>query len=82
MMPEELFLQFLQKLPILLIKIFTSLLLFLHILFSVVIYRQTKTMTKIVEAQISPTIVLFSVVHLIASIAVLVWFIFFLLLLP
>jgi len=46
------------------------LLFFLHLLFSIILVRQTKTMTEVIEARISPVIFLVSIVHLIASGAV------------
>ena len=79
---DELIFELIRDLPFLLIKIFTVILLFMHVLFSIIIVRQTKNMVKIVEAQISPTIYLISMIHLFASLGVLVWAVVILFLLP
>ena len=70
---DEVLFEFLGSLPLMLIRIILILLLFMHVLFSAVIVKQTKIMTKIVEAKISPTITFVTLVHLFASIGVLVW---------
>lgn len=78
MTPDEIIFNLLSRLPFILIKIFTIILLLMHVLFSVIILRQTRIMSKIVEAQISPTIYLISIIHLLISISVLIWaFLFF-----
>lgn len=82
MFTAELILNIISLLPFLLIKIFTVILLIMHVLFSVIIVKQTKNMSKIVEAQISPTIYLITVIHMIASLSVLGWAIIFMFLLP
>lgn len=74
---EEFIVEFLANLPTIIIRVFAIGILIMHIFFSIVIVRQTKIMTKIVEAKISPTIVLITSVHLLASFAVLAWAIIF-----
>ena len=75
---DEIIFNLISNLPFMLIRIFTVILLLMHILFSIIIVRQTKNMTKIVEAQISPTIYMITIIHLLVSIVVLVWAVFFL----
>lgn len=82
MSSNEFIFNFINLLPFLLIKIFTVILLIMHVLFAVIIVRQTKNMSKIIEAQISPTINLITVIHLLASLSVLGWAIIFLFLMP
>lgn len=52
--------------------------LVLHLLFSILIARQTQVMTKVVRTRISPLIFILSLVHLLSSIFVLVWVVLFL----
>ena len=78
MFSDELIFEFIRQLPFLLIKIFTVILLFMHVLLSVIIVRQTRNMIKIVEAQISPTVYLISLIHFTASIIVFGWAVLFL----
>lgn len=63
--------------PYLLIKLFAVILLLLHLAFSVVLIRQTKSMTGVLEAKISPTIYAVSIVHFLVSLFTLVWTIIF-----
>jgi len=75
---DELILDLINRFPFILIRIFTVILLLMHILFSFIIVRQTKILSKIVEAQISPTIQLITVIHFLFSVAVLIFALFFL----
>ncbi|OGG03945.1 hypothetical protein A2W14_05765 [Candidatus Gottesmanbacteria bacterium RBG_16_37_8] len=75
---DEFILDLISKLPFILIRIFTVILLLMHLLFSVVIVRQTRILSKIVEAKFSPTIQLISVLHLMASLGVLLFTIIYL----
>jgi len=81
-MSDELLLDLIARLPIILIRFFTGALLLLHLFFSVIIIRQTKNMIKIVEAQISPTIILISVIHFLVSVVVFIWSLLFLFIIP
>lgn len=60
------------------IKYISIILMILHVLFSLIVVRQTQMMTKVLEAKISPLILLISIIHLLASIFVLFWAILFL----
>lgn len=62
--------------PYILLKLFSVVLMILHLLFSMVLIRQTKLMTGVVEAKISPTIYAVSIIHMLASLFVLIWAIF------
>ncbi|OIO14051.1 hypothetical protein COV53_01250 [Candidatus Gottesmanbacteria bacterium CG11_big_fil_rev_8_21_14_0_20_37_11] len=64
--------------PAVILKILTIMLILVHNAFAVVVLRQTKLMSKIVEANISKIIYFISLSHLFASLAVLVWTILFL----
>jgi len=75
---DELIFDLISRLPFVLIRIFTVIALLLHLFFSIIIVRQTKIMIKIVEAQISPTIYLISVIHFLISLTVFLWAILFL----
>ncbi|OGG07905.1 hypothetical protein A3D05_03835 [Candidatus Gottesmanbacteria bacterium RIFCSPHIGHO2_02_FULL_40_24] len=77
MITDEVLNELIRVLPIILIKIFTVGLLALHLLFSLIIVRQARIMTKIIEAGISPVIVSISVFHFIISFLVLVWVMLF-----
>lgn len=54
-------------------KPFILVILTLHILFAIVLIRQTKLMLEIVEARISATIMAISVAHFLSSIGVFLW---------
>lgn len=54
-------------------KPFILVILALHILFAIVLVRQTKLMLEIVEAGISATIMAISVAHSLASVGVFLW---------
>lgn len=54
-------------------KPFILVILSLHILFAIVVVRQTKLMLEIIEAGISATIMTISVIHLLTSIGVFLW---------
>ena len=56
--------------PYFLIKGIALVLLFLHLSFSVVVVRQAKLMTAVVEANISPVIYTVAIVHLLFSLFV------------
>lgn len=61
----------------LLFKICIIILLGLHVLFSLVVIRQTMLMIKVIEAQISHSIYAVSLIHLGVSLFVLAWAILF-----
>ena len=82
MFSDEFIFELIRNLPFILIRLFTIVLLSMHLLFSLIIVRQTKNMSKIVEVQISPTIFLITFIHFFVSIAVLVWAILFLFVFP
>lgn len=75
---EDAFLNILNSIPFLLFKPFIIVLLILHLLFSIVVVRQTKLMSKVVEAQISPAIYTISIIHLLYSVFLFIWVILFL----
>lgn len=54
--------------PFLLIKICVLVLLFLYSAFAFILFRQTEGMAKVVEAEISPTIVFLAVFHLLGAV--------------
>lgn len=78
MTPDELFSIIFSGAPYLLIKLLVIILLLLHLAFSAVLTRQTKLMITVIEANISPAIYAVSIIHLLASLFVLVWAILFL----
>ncbi len=61
----------------LLLKSGIIILLLIHVLFSLVVVRQTKLMIKVVAAKISPSIYAISLIHLGVSLFVLAWAILF-----
>lgn len=63
--------------PLLIFKVFASILLLLHLAFSIILVRQTKLMVRVIEAQISSVIYMISIIHLLFSFFVLVWVIVF-----
>jgi len=65
-------------LPLLVVKIFAVSILILHLLFSLILVRQVKLMTRVVEVEISPLITTLAVIHLLASAFILLWTIIFL----
>ena len=79
---SDLILDLINRLPFILIRIFTVILLLMHLLFSVIIVRQTRILSTIIEAQISPTIQLISILHLLASLVVLIFAAIFLFFMP
>ncbi len=72
-----LFNDFFGSLPFLLFKLFSIILSFIHIGFSLVLLKQVKLMTKVIEAKISPVIYMVALVHLFFSIFVFIWIILF-----
>lgn len=64
--------------PLLLFKPFALIFLIFHLLFSLVLVRQTKLMTSVIEAKATPAIYTISVIHLLSSAAVFIWAIVFL----
>ncbi len=54
-------------------KPFILVILALHIIFTIVLIRQTKLMLEIIEARISVTIMAISISHFIASVGVFLW---------
>ena len=77
-MNDEFLNQLFTVLPLLLIKIFSVVLLGIHVLFSVILLRQIRLMTKVVEVKSSGIIFTIEVVHLLSSIFLLLWSILFL----
>lgn len=75
---EQFITSMLQIVPLLLLKLSVIILLLLHLLFSIVLIRQTKIMIHVVEVQISPAIYTISIIHSLSSLFVLVWVIVFL----
>lgn len=73
MISQELIAYIFTGAPFLIAKILVIILLSVHLVFSLVVVRQTKLMTKVVEAKISSAIYSISLLHLLASIFVLVW---------
>ena len=65
-------------LPSLAVKIFAVLILIMHALFSIILVRQVKLMTRVVEVKISPFIYTLALIHLLASVLILLWTIVFL----
>lgn len=51
--------------------------LFLHLAFSIIILKQTKEMTQVIEAGISPAIFFVSLLHFFSSVGVIVWILLF-----
>ncbi|MBI2617611.1 hypothetical protein HYW55_05760 [Candidatus Gottesmanbacteria bacterium] len=64
--------------PQILIKFIALSFLVLHLLFSIIVVRQTQVMTRVVHANISPIIIILSLIHLLSSILVFTWVILFL----
>lgn len=62
-----------QRSPLILIKLALLILLLLYIAFGVIVYRQTQMMTKVVEADASPTVELVAFVHLLGTIFLFLW---------
>ena len=77
-MNDEFLNQLFTVLPLLLIKIFSVVLLGMHVLFSIILLRQIRLMTKVVEVKSSGIIFTIGVVHLLFSIFLLLWAILFL----
>ena len=77
MTPDQI-INFITNLPTLLVKIFAVSILVLHLLFSLILVRQVKLMTRVVEVQISPVIYTFALIHLLVSVVILIWTIIFL----
>ena len=77
-MTDEIINQLFTFLPLFLVKIFSVVLLGIHALFSVILLRQIRLMTKVVEVKSSGLIFTIGVVHLLSSIFLLLWAILFL----
>ena len=77
-MTDEIINQLFTFLPLFLVKIFSVVLLGIHALFSVILLRQIRLMTKVVEVKSSSIIFTIGVVHLLSSIFLLLWAILFL----
>jgi hypothetical protein len=71
-MNQDVINQLLQSAPYYILKLIIVTLLFLHFLYSLVVLKQTKTMLKVIEAQISPGILVVSTVYFILSLMLLV----------
>lgn len=78
MTTEQIIANILQTTPLFLFKAFAVMLLLLHLSFAFVLIRQTKMMTHVVEAQISPALYSISIIHFLSSFFVLVWTLIFL----
>lgn len=59
--------------PLIIVKIAFLILLLLYLAFGFIVYRQAQVMTKIVEADVSPTIQLFALIHLLGIIFIFLW---------
>jgi hypothetical protein len=70
-MSDDLINQIIQIGPYYVVKGIFVIILFLHVLFSIVIVRQTRNMLKVVEVKISPFLYLISFIHFFASLGVL-----------
>jgi len=68
MTPEQIIATILSLSPFYFIKICCLTLLLLYLTFAFVLLRQTQVMTKVIEAEISPTIVLLALFHLLGAI--------------
>jgi len=75
---EQIFANIFSGVPLLLLKFFAIAFLLLHLAFSLILVRQTRLMNRVVEAKIAPSLLAISIIHLMASIFVLVWVILFL----
>lgn len=64
--------------PFIPFKIGALILFALYIAYAFIVYRQTLTMTKVVEADVSSTITLLSLIHFLSSIFLFIWTIIFL----
>jgi hypothetical protein len=71
-MNQDVINQLLHSAPYYILKLIIVTLLFLHFLYSLVVLKQTKTMLKVIEAQISPGILVVSTVYFILSLVLLV----------
>lgn len=78
MTAEELLQSLFTVVPVFLIKIFSVILLGIHTLFAIILLRQVRLMTRVVMAKNSGIIFTIGVIHLLASIFVLLWAILFL----
>ncbi|OGG13406.1 hypothetical protein A3D77_04890 [Candidatus Gottesmanbacteria bacterium RIFCSPHIGHO2_02_FULL_39_11] len=63
--------------PLFLLKIVFLSLFFFYIIFSIILFRQTKMMIRVVEAGISPVILTVTFIHLLASIGLFLFVFFF-----
>lgn len=75
---DQLLINLIPVIPWILFKLLALALLLLHVAFSAVLLRQTKLMITVVEAKISPTIYAITIIHLLFSIFLFLWTIFFL----
>lgn len=64
--------------PFGIIKIAILILLFLYLAFAFIVLRQTNLMSKVVEADVTPTIQLIALVHFLSAVFVFIWVIIFL----
>lgn len=62
---------------VIIVKAGISILLLLHLVFSLILIKQTNVMNKVVEVNISPTIYAISIIHFLASLFVLLWLLVF-----
>lgn len=74
---EQFIINILQAAPLVLLKLFVIALLLFHVSFSVILIKQTKTMIKVLEAQISPALYTISIIHFLFSLFVLIWVLIF-----
>lgn len=74
----DLIFNFLGITPAFLLKIVFLILFFFHIIFSVILFRQSRMMARVVEVGISPVILIVTLFHLFASIGLFLFvFLFF-----
>ena len=74
---DEFLINLITFLPAFIVKGFVVLFLILHLLFSIIVLRQTRLMNTVLEAKIAPGIYLFSLIHLLSSIFVFIWVIIY-----
>lgn len=59
--------------PFLVARLFAQVLIGFHVVFSFIMLRQVRRMTKVVEARVSPVITSIAVLHLLVSLLAFVW---------
>ena len=69
----DLIINTIQESPLILVKIALLIVLLLYITFGIIVYRQTQTMTKLIDASASKTVELIAFIHLLAIIFLFLW---------